>query len=324
MVKTKILKVLPFWLIGLVVVLAIQIFGRLAFQQNIGSVEILNTASASSEPQVLGDETTIRGATDAGTEASKVIQLSNSDLSTVSAKSYLVFDLAGGQNLLERNVNQKLSIASLTKLVTGLVAYQNLDFNRDITITKPDILKIKPDLNFETGDSVKASDVFNAMLIGSCNDAALTLANDVASITQKNFIGLMNQMAQNLGMTNSSFANPIGFDSPDNYSTAQDVKALITATQQLAVFKDVGRRTSYEFTGNLGQNYSTLATTRLIQAYPDMQAIKTGFTNEAQGAMTTKITINGHEAVIIVLGSKNREQDTLKLRSALLSDFKWE
>src|SRR4029077_21109724 len=100
-----------------------------------------------------------------------------------------------------------------------------------------------PALNFLVGDSVKADDVFNSMLIGSCNDAALALADDVTGQTQKNFVDLMNQEAKTLGMANSSFENPMGFDNFNNYSTAQDIKILITETQQLAVFKDLGRMT---------------------------------------------------------------------------------
>jgi len=323
MIKIKIFNLLPYWLIALILLTAIQAGVIIISQQNSNKPITLNALQASGTPQVLGAATSIRG--DAAASAvQNITEITNPDLSNVTAKSFLVFDLASGQELMQKSSKQKLYIASLTKLLTGFVAYQNIDFSQSITVAKNDLLKVAPDLGFTAGDSVTASDVFNAMLIGSCNDAALTLGNFVSGKLGKNFPDLMNQQAQALGMASSHFSNPMGFDGPNNYSTAEDLKTLITATEALAVFKNLGRRTAYEFTGSLGQNYSTVATNKLISDYPDIQAIKTGFTYGAQGAMATKITIGSHEIVVIVLDSQNREGDTLKLRTALLDNFKWE
>jgi serine-type D-Ala-D-Ala carboxypeptidase (penicillin-binding protein 5/6) len=317
MLKIKILKILPYWLICLLIICAAQTAGAYF---NLTSKKI--PPEQSGMPQVLGESTSIRGQQLPQTEP-PINQINGPDTSGVEAKSFLVFDLSTGQELLEKNSDQKFSIASLTKLLTGLVAYQNLDLNQDFTITGQDILKVSPDLDFTVGDSVKASDIFDSMIIGSCNDAALALGNYVSQVTGQNFVSLMNREAQSLGMQDSHFANPMGFDSPDNYSTAEDLKKLITATQQLAVFKNLGRRTDYQFSSNSGNIYSTVATDTLIKSHSDIQAIKTGYTNEAGGAMATKIDIGGREIVILVLDSANREEDTLKLKSIVSNSFEW-
>ncbi len=276
-------------------------------------------------PQVLGASTQALRLTRGSDQkqVNAVSQINNPDLSAVSAQSYLVFDLSSGQELLAKNPNQKLAIASLTKLMTALTTYNNLNLNQTFIISKQDTLSIAPDLGLTPGDQVKALDIFNAMLIGSCNDAALALADFTSQASGANFVLLMNRQAAGLGMSNSNFSNPMGFDSSNNYSTAEDLKLLITATQQLSAFTDLGRRIGYEFTGKGGKNYSTVATNTLIKNYPDIQAIKTGFTNEANGAMATKVEIGGHQIVILVLDSQNRESDTLKLKSAVESSFDW-
>src|SRR6185295_4692651 len=114
-----------------------------------------------------------------------------------------------GQTLVEKNADQKVNIASLTKLLTGLVAYEMTDLNKSFIISRKDVLDIAPSLGLKPGDSVKALDVFNAMLVGSTNDAALALADFTNRETEENFILLMNSKAESLGMTSSNFSNPM-------------------------------------------------------------------------------------------------------------------
>jgi D-alanyl-D-alanine carboxypeptidase len=316
-IKTKILKVLPYWLMFILFATCAEFAGFLMSQNNV--------LASSSVPQVLGASITapepVRG--DSSAEIKPINQTNIPDLSDINAKSYLVFDLDTGQTLFEKNSSQKFAIASLTKLMTALVAYKNSDLNGSLSISRSDTLNIKPNLGLAAGDKVKALDVFNSMLIGSCNDAALALANYTTRGSEMNFVDLMNAQAKDLGMQNTGYQNPMGFDNIGNFSTAQDLKILITAEQQLSAFTDLGRRTSYSFTGENSKEYYVTATNKLIKKYTDMQAIKTGFTNEASGAMATKIDLSGHEVVILVLDSQNRESDTLKLKTAVSSSFDW-
>jgi D-alanyl-D-alanine carboxypeptidase len=315
--KTKIFKILPFWLILILLIVSAQTAAFLYSPNTLKSDVI--------PPKVLGASTStadfIRGNSQ---ETAKVISQTNSpDLTAVGAQSFLVFDLNSGQELLEKNPDQKLAIASLTKLMTALTAYDNSSLNRTFKISDGDTLHVKPYLGLLLGDEVTALDIFNSMLIGSCNDAAKALAEFISLSSGNNFIELMNRQAKSLGMLNSNFSNPMGFDSSNNYSTAEDLKLLITATQQLSAFTDLGRRIDYTFTGTKGKTYFTVATNNLIKNYPDIQAVKTGFTDEANGAMATKVTISGQQIIILVLDSQNREEDTLKLKAAITSDFDW-
>jgi len=311
-------KILPFWLILILLIVLAQTAAFLYSQDTSKNDAVL--------PKVLGASANtpdfIRGNGEGTTKA--ISQIKNPDLSAVGAQSFLVFDLNSGQELLGKNPTQKLAIASLTKLITALTAYNNSNLNQAFKISGKDTLNVKPNLGLAAGDEVRALDIFNSMLIGSCNDAAKALAEFTSRSSGNDFVELMNRQAAALGMQNSSFSNPMGFDSSGNYSTAEDLKLLITATQQLSAFTDLGRRTDYTFTGTKGKTYFTIATNSLIKDYPDIQAIKTGFTDEANGAMATKINIGDHQIVILVLDSQNREDDTLKLKAAVESNFAWE
>ncbi len=276
--------------------------------------------TASAKPEVLDASIFTRQESLAETQ---IVQIKAPDLSAISAKSFLVFELASGQTLLEKNPQSKLGIASLTKLMTAFVAYQNADLNKTFIIDEKAIINTNPSLDLLAGDEVKALDIFNAVLVGSCNDAGLVLAEYTASSTGQNFISLMNQQANNLGMANTHFSNVLGFDSQYNYSTADDLKKLISSAEKLSAFTDLGRRTSYEFSGSSGKSYYTEASNKLIKTHPDISAIKTGYTQTSGGSMATKVKIGSHNIVIVVLRSQDREGDTLKLKDEAEDDFSW-
>ncbi len=318
MIKTKLLKILPFWLLGLVLVFVGQI-GAVLLPLPLNS--LLAQGPVLNQPQVLGVTTSrIRGGE--VDFANKISKISEPNTSGISAKSFIIFDMLNGDVLTEKSSHQRLGIASLTKLMTGLVAYKQADLNKPFLIENKDTFSVNPVVGLVPGDEVKALDVFNAMLVGSSNDAALGISRYVSQETGRNFIELMNEEAKNLGMEESHFSNPRGFDSDYNYSTAADLKILISAAEQLAVFRNLGRRETYRFTGKLGKIYLAPATNKLLESHPDIEAIKTGFTENSGGAMATKIKVDDREVVIIILGSQDREADTLKLKDEVLKNFK--
>lgn len=309
--KQKFKIIIPFWILALVLIISIQ-----------NSFYLLTLPKANiSKEQILGAETAIRGNVEVGRQKSLVQKIKDPDFSNISAKSFIVFNLETGQVLAEKSADLKLPIASLTKLLTSLVSYEYLDLNHEILISNEDTNSTKPNLSLSKGDTVKAIDLFNSMIVGSSNDSAVALANFVSKTTGKKFTELMNSMAIKLSMNNSNFSNPLGFDSIYNYSTANDLKKLISATQNLAVYKNLGRRTSYEFLSSNGKKFAIKATNKLISTHQDIEAIKTGFTEGSKGSMATKIRINNVNFVFLVIGSEDREEDTLKLKDAISSNY---
>ena len=319
-IQDKLKKSLPLW-VAIFVLVGLSQLLTVFSEKGISKEPQAIVEPEETSPKVLGVSTEIRGGE--SESESSIKQIGEPDLSDINAKSFLVFDLDTGTEFFQKESRKQLGIASLTKLMTALVAYKNSDLNQSFTITGRDIYKVNPVLGLEAGDQVKALDVFNAMLVGSDNDAALALANFVATSTDENFIELMNRQAKSLGLNNSHFSNALGFDSQYNYSTAEDLKILIQETQKLAAFTNLGRRTSYDFVGSLGKTYSAEATNKLLSQYPDLYAVKTGYTQYALGAMAVKLKIGDHFIVILVLGSEDREGDVLKLRDKINKNFVW-
>ncbi|MBL8030023.1 MAG: D-alanyl-D-alanine carboxypeptidase [Candidatus Doudnabacteria bacterium] len=285
----------------------------------IHNAEFGNVKEVELPGQVLGATVDARGEMPFVEEVVKELPVLNEKfLVDVEAKSYMVFNLDTGQVLAEKNSETKLPIASLTKLMTGYVSYINLDFTKNYTIYPKRFWQVSPFLNIKTGDSIKAGDLFESMLIGSANDAAFALSEAFETVTGLDFVREMNTQASLLGMKNTSFSNPAGFDSQNNFSTAKDLKVLVGKVFNIPVFNNLARKTVYSFKSETGNLYRVKATNKLIGKYSDIFAIKTGFTKSSLGSMATVLEANGKQIVIIVLDSQTREADTLNIRKAIL------
>ena len=239
----------------------------------------------------------------------------------VKADSYLIFEESTNKVLASRQPNTAVAIASITKIMTALVTqkYGNLE---DIwAINAASTNSVRPTLGLQMGDRVTVKDLANAMLIGSANDSATALGAYISAITKKSVVELMNSEAKLLGMNSTHYENPIGFDSEQNYSTANDLRLLLNEVLHIPLFTDVARKQSYSFTSETGRFYSVKATNVLVAEDSEVYAIKTGFTNEAQGAMITSIHHNNQKFIIIVLSSTDREEDTRLLKKNLLEQL---
>ena len=301
-------------------VLLSAIFAGNFFKSNPSGNTKVSIEGSPATPMVLGATSPLRGEADS-VENQNWFKKGELDATGITAKSFLAYDLENGSVLEQKAPLAKLPIASLTKLMTALVVYENLDFSQSLMVSSQDQIKIQPILGLKPGDQVKIQDLFNAMLVGSCNDAAKTLSNYTAKITGKNFVSLMNERAKNLGMVNSHFSNPLGFDSQYNYSTVSDLKLLVDYTQNLAAFVNLGKMPGYSFASASGNIYKTTATNKLLSEHADIEAVKTGFTENAGGSIISKLTLEGRKVIIIVVGSKDREADTLSLKRQIALHF---
>ncbi len=244
-------------------------------------------------------------------------------LDMIKAKSFLAYDQQTNEILAEKDSTLQLPIASLTKLMTGFALYKSQGLEGSVTIGPRDQNGTNPTLRLAIGDTVAVEDLFAAMLIGSENDAALTLANYVEQQQRVSFITIMNDEAKQLAMNQTHFNNPLGFDSALNYSTARDLKQLVDATQKLSPFSLYNRELAYSFDGSSGKRYYSKSTNKLLAKDRELFAIKTGYTQGAGGAMITKAVRDGHSVILIVLASPDREGDMIKLKEAIFQSYRW-
>ncbi len=236
----------------------------------------------------------------------------------VQADSFLIFDESTGTVIASRKPDTPVAIASLTKLMTAYTVQKHGNLDDSWAITSENIIDIRPLLGLRVGDKVLVRDLVSGMLVGSANDAAAALGSYITQTTGIPAHEVMNAEAKLLGMHSTHFENPIGFDSEQNYSNANDLMLLVQKIRNIELFTSIDRNQSYSFTSAAGQKYFIKATNTLLQAEPDLHAIKTGFTDEAGGAMITAVRKEGRGFVMIVLSSPDREADTLRLKEQVL------
>lgn len=294
-------------LLGALIILSVAIF---AFTQPMlaPGFDIRNFSSSSTEPSIDNNVFSLNSPHE-------------NDLQQIQATSFLVFEELSGKVLASKNPQTPVAIASITKLMTAYVVQKHGDLEAIWAIDSLSTHDIRPILGLNEGDRVKIKDLVNAILIGSTNDAASALGQYITTTQNIPIAELMNREAKNLGMESTHYENPIGFDSEQNYSTAADLQLLLLTIRPLPLFSSIDRKQSYSFTSEGGTLYSAKATNTLLSQDPEIHAIKTGYTDEAGGAMITAIYHGDIKFIIIVLGSPNREQDTLLLKEAMIKSL---
>ena len=135
-------------------------------------------------------------------------------------------DLDSGRILYENNPNRKMLIASITKIMTAIVAIENGDLTKEITVGDEVLSMYGTNIYVEVGEKMKLRDLLYGLLLRSGNDASVVIAKAVGGSEEK-FVELMNKKAKEIGMKNTIFRNPHGLDEEtENYSTAYDMALL--------------------------------------------------------------------------------------------------
>jgi D-alanyl-D-alanine carboxypeptidase (penicillin-binding protein 5/6) len=246
----------------------------------------------------------------------------------ISAKAAIIVDLKPEQQknnvLYRKNPNQKLPIASLTKIMTAVVAIENLNLE--------DIIKVSKDSVFVDGDNggliieeeLRVKDLLYIMLVESSNDAAMAIANDNQKIPYTEFIVLMNDKARELKLDNTQFKDASGLNE-ENQSTAEEMANLIRYTLNLPVLSEI-LETQKKTISSLNNKFihNLISTNKLLGKIPIILGGKTGFTTEAGGCMLTFSNIDNNYLITVVLGSENREDDTEKLINWAQTAWIWE
>lgn len=246
----------------------------------------------------------------------------NIDPPKLTAKSALAIDLDSGTILYSNNLDEKLSIASLTKIMTAIVAVKNADLEATVTIGKQGQV-VGSTVGLVAGETITVHNLLKALLIPSGNDAALALANFVAG-SQENFALLMNQEAVSLGLVDTRFANPVGWDSDENYSNTLDLVKIVQEFLKHPELAEIVKTKEALISSTDGKySYDLHTTNKLLLDDPEVIGLKTGFTSKALGNLIILADHQDRKILTIVLGSDNREQDTQNLLAWLFTVYRW-
>ena len=231
----------------------------------------------------------------------------------VDARAYLVENAVTGDVLMSKNVNARLSIASLTKLMTVGVALQHLNVDRYVTVSAQATRAGEESAGLRAGEHILVGDLVRAALIQSANDAADALADAAADGNRALFISWMNQEARQIGLTRTHFARPDGLDAPGHYSSARDVTVLAQWAMKLPeVSQTVRLRRSTISGGRVLTTWNDL-----LGTIPGVVGVKTGHTDEAGWCQVTLLVRGGVQIYATILGSPSRAQRDSDLAALL-------
>lgn len=222
--------------------------------------------------------------------------------SGISATAVLVKDLFAAEPMLAVNAEQQWPMASLTKLMTAVVARENIDKDAMIKMSEGAIAMEGAAGNFVIGKAYSLGEVIRALLKVSSNDAAAAIAEFVG---EERFFQLMNQKAQALKMHQTRFFDPSGLSSL-NQSTLENLEKLVT---YIYYYHPEIFRITQEVEGNIHP----------FAGQPDFIGGKTGFIDEANGNLISLFNNDGRPLLIIVLGSDDRAKDTKILHDRFTS-----
>ncbi len=239
-------------------------------------------------------------------------------------KANVLMEAHTGKVLLEKNPNDKVQIASVTKVMTMLLVFEALDEGK---ITKDDVVTISEhaasmggsQVYLETNEKQTVEDLLKAVVISSANDGAVALAEFVAG-SESQFVSMMNEKAQSLGMLDTYFINACGLDeNNESYSTAYDValmtRELITKHPDVFTYSTIKQDVLIHKTKRGDEEFVLNATNKLLGNYEGVTGLKTGSTSQALFCISATATRNDMDLISVVLGapsSADRNSDVVK------------
>lgn len=237
---------------------------------------------------------------------------------SLPAKSYILIEPTTGQVLAENNADEKMPPASITKIMTLLLLMERIDSGE---ISYDDIVTGSEHANsmggtqiwLEVGEQMTVRDLLKATAINSANDAAVALAEYMAG-TEEAFVNLMNQKAQELGMTSTTFKNASGLDADGHLSTARDI-AIMSA--ELLKHPAITEYTSTYMDSLRNGETELVNTNKLVRFYDGCNGIKTGTTDGAGSCLSASAQRDGMNLIAVTMGSATSKERFASARALL-------
>ena len=229
----------------------------------------------------------------------------------IKAAALYMVELKSGRVLLEKNATRRLPPASLTKIMTALVALDAAPLQEVVKIDHRAVVH-HSSYNFRSGEEFLLRDLLTAMLVASANDACEAVAWHIGG-DDKQFVAMMNGRARALGLKNTHFANPCGFDAPGHYSTAADLAKLTEQALQQPFFSMMVRTLARDISTVDGTRRMSLHSTNELLVDPDVNGVKTGYTSKAGRCLIASMFKDGHRLLLVGLNVMNRWDQATRL-----------
>ena len=249
----------------------------------------------------------------------------------LAADSAVLMDANSGEILYSKNMDKKQYPASTTKMITALLAIENLDLDETVTVSRraADEVLEGANLDCKYGEQFVVRDLVYGLMLHSANEMAVVLAEAVSGSVE-NFAELMNERADEMGCTKTHFVTPNGLPNDNHMTTAHDLALIAREAMQNETFAEVVSTVKYTIPAtNMSEerkvensNYMLYKTSKLTidgverpYKYDGLKGIKTGYTNAAQGCLVEEAERKDLDLICVTLHSENdmRYQDAIKL-----------
>ena len=233
----------------------------------------------------------------------------------------LAEDLNTGQILFQKNIDQKLSPASTTKIMTALVAAEHYQPGDVLTVLAEDKVS-GSSMDVVVGEKLTFRGLLYGMMLNSGNDAAFTIASNYPGGLSA-FVQAMNNKAKEMGLTSSNFRNPAGFDDQNHYSSASDMaKIAKAAAQNSQISKVVSTKETTVVSVDLAHSHKLVNLNKLLNE-DGVIGIKTGYTEIAGENLVGLVERDNHKILTVVLNSQDRFGESKNLINWIYSNFVW-
>lgn len=241
----------------------------------------------------------------------------NTDLG-LNAKSAILMEKSTGNILYESNPDERLPIASVTKVMTMLLIMEAVDSGKisldDMVTVSGNAMSYGGSTMFlETGEQLTVNDMLKGIAVASANDGCVAMAEHLAG-SESAFVDMMNEKAKELGMENTHFMNTNGLDEDDHYSSARDVAIM---SRELMKHETIFNYTSIWMDTLRGGKFQLANTNKLIRFYDGANGLKTGSTSKALCCLSAAAKRNDMQLIAVVLGAPTSAERFASAKSLL-------
>lgn len=231
----------------------------------------------------------------------------------LSARTWILYDADSDVVLAAQDPDVERAMASVTKIMTALVAIENAGLDEQVRISGRAAAIGEAEIGLIPGEVWTVRDLLAAVMVRSANDAAVALAEHVGG-SVKGFAAMMNDKAAELGLEHSNFVNPHGLDDPDHYASSADLVVMAEAALEHPYLAQLARTKLVTFQPTPeGVKREAEATNKLLGVYPGIVGLKTGFTSRAALVLVGVTEADGRNLISVVMGSRRHFDDTREL-----------
>lgn len=243
----------------------------------------------------------------------------------IQAKSGIVVDAETGEVLYEKEVHQALSPASITKIMTGTIALENIDVNKKLKVSKHACEMEAFNMSTREGELLKTEDLLHGLMMISANDAAEILAEGIDD-NRQTFIDKMAEKIRLLELKETTFKNPSGLDEPGHVSSSYDIAKMtyyaLKAHPEILKYMGDKQEHSIAKTDENEAHYWPGHVSLTMRTYPEMIGAKTGFTDEARNTFIGVAQKQGKKFIFVFMGSDRGNEDARALLNFGLTHIK--